>query len=671
MKRRFAALCVLLVLISCAFAEGSWKCPDCGKMVPELLGDVCPYCGGARHTHVWLPATCTEPETCRDCGETRGDPAGHAWQEATCTVPKTCAVCGATEGNVLPHSWDEGTVTLQADCHTEGILLKACTVCGETKEEALPRDPKNHTGGTETRDGKEATCTEDGYTGDIYCLGCGKKLEAGKAIQAKGHVWEKTAEGTVTLCRVCGTVEEGQHVFFGSYPQTAEGNDHTSIEWLVLDYEKESNSVLLLSKYGLDAQPYSIESGNATWQTCYLRAWLNGEFYHRAFRQTEQAAIRMTPVKNGKEQGNTGWDAIGGNDTNDKVFLLSCAEASQAFGVTQEDRKNRKSRMAPTAYAIQQGTYISSTSTTEEGERAVWWWLRSPGSRQNNAAAVSPEGSLNSLAVHLDYGIVRPALWVDLSAVSGSPKDTAAETGNTSNTNSTEKVEASGKTGQEGQIEAGTCVPFGHYPQTEEGTDDTPIEWLVLEVDKENDRALLLSRYGLDAKPYNDEDKNITWQTCSLRTWLNGAFYHKAFSPKEQQAIRMTVVKNGKDQGYSEWDTNGGQDTNDKVFLLSYAEANRYLGVSPDESSEISYANGSGMMAPTAYAISQGAFISPAFSIEDGKAAGSWLLRSPGPRQNRSANVTALGRLTWAFPLDADNCVRPALWVDLGLLNED
>ncbi len=213
MKKGFAVLCALLLLVTAAFAEGSWKCPECGKMVPELLGDVCPYCGGARHTHVWLPATCTEPETCRDCGETRGDPAGHAWQDATCMAPKTCAVCGATEGDVLPHSWDEGTVTLKADCHTEGILLKACTVCGETKEETLARDPKNHTGGTEIRDGKEATCTEDGYTGDTWCLGCGTLLEKGSKLAAAGHIWQEAAGNAVRSCRVCGAMEgEGLHI---------------------------------------------------------------------------------------------------------------------------------------------------------------------------------------------------------------------------------------------------------------------------------------------------------------------------------------------------------------------------------------------------------------------------------------------------------------------------
>ena len=87
-----------------------------------------------------------------------------------------------------------------------------------------------------------------------------------------------------------------------------------------------------------------------------------------------------------------------------------------------------------------------------------------------------------------------------------------------------------------------TYVTFGHYPQTAEGNDSTAIEWVVLQ--KEGNKALLISRYGLDAQPYNAEYTDATWETCTLRTWLNSTFLNKAFTAEEQKAILTTSVIN-------------------------------------------------------------------------------------------------------------------------------
>ena len=114
-------------------------------------------------------------------------------------------------------------------------------------------------------------------------------------------------------------------------------------------------------------------------------------------------------------------------------------------------------------------------------------------------------------------------------------------------------------------------MTFGHYPQTSRGNDNTPIEWLILA--REGNKALLLSRYGLDAQPYNKERACVTWEECTLRTWLNGTFLNKAFTAQEQAGIVLTSVDNSKSQGYIGWSTNGGNNTRDKIFLLSCREA--------------------------------------------------------------------------------------------------
>lgn len=207
----------------------------------------------------------------------------------------------------------------------------------------------------------------------------------------------------------------GNYVTFGTYPQTKAGNDATPIEWLVL--ARDGNKALLISRYALDAQPYNKDYTSVTWETCTLRTWLNGTFYNKAFSSTEQAAIMTTNVDNSKNQCYSGWNTSGGNNTQDKVFLLSYAEANQYFGVTYDNSSNTKSRVAPTAYAFAQGAGENSSYKTADGIDAGWWWLRSPGYNQSRAADVFPVGSLFYIDVNYASGSVRPALWVNIEKV--------------------------------------------------------------------------------------------------------------------------------------------------------------------------------------------------------------------------------------------------------------
>ena len=211
---------------------------------------------------------------------------------------------------------------------------------------------------------------------------------------------------------------------------------------------------------------------------------------------------------------------------------------------------------------------------------------------------------------------------------------------------------------RDAKFAVGNYVIFGTYPQTEAGNDKTPIEWLVLA--RNGNKALLISCYGLDAKPYNTSYTSVTWETCTLRTWLNVTFYNKAFSSDEQAAILTTSVDNGKNQGYSKWSTSGGNNTQDKVFLLSYVEANKYFGVTYDNSS-----NTKSRVAPTAYAFGQGAFKYPFNMTTNGNIAGRWWLRSPGYYQDKAVSVFADGSLD-SDPVSSESAsVRPALWVNL------
>ena len=110
----------------------------------------------------------------------------------------------------------------------------------------------------------------------------------------------------------------------------------------------------------------------------------------------------------------------------------------------------------------------------------------------------------------------------------------------------------------------GSIVTFGRYEQDgdkENGPEE--IEWVVLDV--QDGKALLLSKYGLEAKPYNTEYTDVTWETCTLRAWLNSDFLNKAFSAEEQSAILTTTVDNSSSQGYNDLNSIDGNNTRDKI----------------------------------------------------------------------------------------------------------
>ena len=197
----------------------------------------------------------------------------------------------------------------------------------------------------------------------------------------------------------------------------------------------------------------------------------------------------------------------------------------------------------------------------------------------------------------------------------------------------------------------GDYVYFGSYEQDNNaanGKED--IEWLVL--DKQDDKILVISKYGLDAKPYNKEKKDITWGKCTLRSWLNDDFYNAAFNADEKKAIVQTDVSADKNPEYS---TNPGNDTTDNVFLLSINEVNKYFSSDSER-----------QCAATDYAIAQGAYTNSDYKV-DGGFSWWWWLRSPGYYQYYAALVDYVGSVYhYGFNVSCGNdCVRPALWINL------
>ena len=131
-------------------------------------------------------------------------------------------------------------------------------------------------------------------------------------------------------------------------------------------------------------------------------------------------------------------------------------------------------------------------------------------------------------------------------------------------------------------------IYFGAYQQSSNGSGGynvDPIKWRVLS--NANDQLFLLSDQNLDVFQYHTEQEDVTWETSAMRSWLNGYdttqnsggssgidytnnnFLDDAFSDKEQTAIAETTVVNDDNTDYG---TEGGNNTNDCIFLLSIVE---------------------------------------------------------------------------------------------------
>ena len=191
---------------------------------------------------------------------------------------------------------------------------------------------------------------------------------------------------------------------------------------------------------------------------------------------------------------------------------------------------------------------------------------------------------------------------------------------------------------------AGDYVFFGTYEQdnnTSNGKED--VEWLVLEV--KDGKALVVSKYALDCKQYNTSSTDVTWETCTLRKWLNNDFINAAFSGYEKAMIPTVTVSADKNPNNS---TNPGNATQDQVFLLSITEANKYFG-----------SDSARQCKPTDYAVANGTW-------ESGSGNCWWWLRSPGVIQGYAAHVYDDGDVYEnGNNVIGDIAVRPALWISL------
>ena len=200
---------------------------------------------------------------------------------------------------------------------------------------------------------------------------------------------------------------------------------------------------------------------------------------------------------------------------------------------------------------------------------------------------------------------------------------------------------------QLGDVETGEIITLGRYEQdAEEGNGPEPVEWAVLTT--EDNKAFLLSLYCLDSRPYNNViDGPVTWAESALREWLNGEFCDSVFAEEEQRLLLETELENADNPRYG---TPGGENTADRVFLLSLDEVKAYVDADL------------GKGRTTAYARSHRA-------DRNSSGDGWWWLRSPGTVRRDACYVDALGKISYyGYVVHRGGwSVRPAIWIDLNV----
>lgn len=192
--------------------------------------------------------------------------------------------------------------------------------------------------------------------------------------------------------------------------------------------------------------------------------------------------------------------------------------------------------------------------------------------------------------------------------------------------------------------QVGDVVYLGAYEQdNDESNGAEPIEWIVL--DRQEDRSLLMSRYGLDCVPFNNAEAFVTWDQSSVLTWLNSSFFYTAFNGAERA---MLLKSDQLTDTNPYFDTNAGAVTHERLFLANIAQAAKYM---PTEEERICIA--------TPYAVERGV-------VTDKETGGClWWLRSPGFDESAATRVLLDGRINYCgYRVQSKHqAVRPFVWV--------
>lgn len=225
--------------------------------------------------------------------------------------------------------------------------------------------------------------------------------------------------------------------------------------------------------------------------------------------------------------------------------------------------------------------------------------------------------------------------------------------------------------------EIGDIVQMGTYEQDGDAETEDPICWDVL--DKDGDAVLLISHDVIAYQRFSDSRKCVIWEDSEIRTWLNQEFYAEAFDEEEQASIRETTLENLSTVGFvAHVDPSGDvqvresrPDTKDKIFLLSWKEAEQYYGNRLTDASVLGRRPSRAVLQkrkaiftdliieelPAMYPYSR--------HLPDGTERLPWMLRSTGMKDYTILVIGYEGKWDQDYP-DSYNGVRPVMWVNVG-----
>jgi len=210
---------------------------------------------------------------------------------------------------------------------------------------------------------------------------------------------------------------------------------------------------------------------------------------------------------------------------------------------------------------------------------------------------------------------------------------------------------------------AGDTASFGSYY-------GKPIEWQVLAVDTAASKALLIPKEMLGYWSFNDIREEKTWETSSIRQWLNNDFYNAAFTEQQKAFILETDIEN---KANPEYNTGGTANTKDKVFFLSADEVMKYIPNEADRICKINFTTT--QIEAIAKALSTRN--NPSYSVTYDNAVSEltsyigttdwWWLRTAGRELTRAAAVSYSGEF-YAVGNEVEEPyggIRPAIWVNI------
>ena len=223
----------------------------------------------------------------------------------------------------------------------------------------------------------------------------------------------------------------------------------------------------------------------------------------------------------------------------------------------------------------------------------------------------------------------------------------------------------------------GEIVQMGTYEQDGDAETEDPICWDVL--DKDGDAVLLISHDVIAYQRFSDSRKCVIWEDSEIRTWLNQEFYAEAFDEEEQASIRETTLENLSTVGFAAHVDPSGDvqvresrpDTKDKIFLLSWKEAEQYYGNRLTDASVLGRRPSRAVLQkrkaiftdliieelPAMYPYSR--------HLPDGTERLPWMLRSTGMKAYNILVIGYEGKWDQDYP-DSYNGVRPVMWVNVG-----